>query len=43
MDNTQNFNELADDYTVGRPVYATDFIDSLYMRYGFDEYPLLPI
>lgn len=41
MDNTQNFNELADDYTVGRPVYATDFIDSLYIRYGFDEYSVI--
>ena len=41
MDNTQNFNELAEDYTVGRPVYATDFIDSLYMHYGFDEHSVI--
>ena len=41
MDNTQNFNELAGDYTVGRPVYATDFIDSLYRRYGFDEHSVI--
>lgn len=41
MDNTQNFNELADDYTVGRPVYATDFIDSLYTHYGFDEHSII--
>lgn len=37
MDSTNNFNELSDDYTVGRPIYAKDFIDSLYMRYGFAE------
>ncbi|MBD5458810.1 MAG: class I SAM-dependent methyltransferase [Lachnospiraceae bacterium] len=37
MDNTKVFNELADDYTVGRPIYAMDFIDSLYKQYGFNE------
>lgn len=41
MDNTHNFSGLADDYTVGRPVYATDFIDSLYMQYGFDEHSII--
>ena len=35
MDNTQNFNELAADYTIGRPAYAMNFIDSLYGKYGF--------
>jgi len=38
MDHTQNFNGLAADYTVGRPAYAMDFIDSLYVQYGFTEY-----
>lgn len=37
MDNTKNFNQLADNYTVGRPTYAKDFINSLYMQYGFNE------
>ena len=37
MDNTKNFNQLADNQTVGRPTYAKDFINSLYMQYGFNE------
>lgn len=41
MDNTDNFSGLADDYTVGRPVYAMDFIDSLYTRYGVDEHSII--
>lgn len=35
MDHTQIFSGLAADYTAGRPVYAKDFIDSLYVQYGF--------
>ena len=37
MDNTQNFNGLADDYTIGRPTYSNAFIESLYSQYGFTE------
>lgn len=37
MDNTQKFNGLANDYTIGRPAYANTFIEHLYSRYGFSE------
>ena len=37
MDNTQNFNGLADDYTIGRPTYSNAFIESLYSQYRFTE------
>ena len=37
MDNTQNFNGLANDYTIGRPTYSNTFIESLYSQYGFTE------
>ena len=35
MDNTQNFNGLANDYIIGRPTYSNTFIESLYSQYGF--------
>lgn len=35
MDSTKNFSGLADTYTAGRPVYAEEFVDSLYTQYGF--------
>lgn len=34
MDNTQNFSQLAADYTAGRPAYADGLIHLLYTRYG---------
>ena len=34
VDSTQKFSGLAENYTVGRPVYAGAFIDSLYSQYG---------
>ena len=37
MDNTQNFNGLANDYTIGRPTYSNAFIESLYSQHGFTE------
>ena len=37
MDNTQKFNGLANDYTIGRSAYANTFIVSLYSQYGFSE------
>ena len=37
MDNTQNFTGLANDYTIGRPVYATAFIKHLYTKCGFTD------
>ena len=37
MDNTQNFNGLANDYIIGRPTYSNAFIESLYSQYGFTE------
>lgn len=37
MDSTQKFSGLANEYTVGRPTYANQFIESLYSRYGFGE------
>ena len=37
MDSTQNFSCLANDYTIGRPMYANTFIESLYSKYGFTE------
>ena len=35
MDSTQNFSGLAKEYAIGRPIYATEFIDILYNDYGF--------
>ena len=37
MDSTQNFNGLANDYTIGRPTYSNTLIESLYSQYGFTE------
>lgn len=37
MNTTQNFSGLANVYTMGRPVYATEFIDMLYSKYGVTE------
>ncbi len=37
MDNTNNFSQRAADYTIGRPVYAQEFIDYLYSKEGLSE------
>ena len=37
MDSTQNFSGLANEYVIGRPVYADAFIEKLYSQYGFSE------
>lgn len=37
MDNTKKFSGLAANYTVGRPAYATKFIDSMYLQYGLSK------
>ncbi|MCH5320159.1 MAG: class I SAM-dependent methyltransferase [Eubacterium sp.] len=37
MDSTKIFNELAQNYTIGRPIYADSLIDSLYADYGFSD------
>lgn len=37
MDSTQKFRGLANEYTVGRPMYANAFIETLYAQYGFSE------
>jgi ubiquinone/menaquinone biosynthesis C-methylase UbiE len=37
MDSINKFNGRAKQYTEGRPAYAKDFIDKLYIEYGFDE------
>lgn len=41
MDNTQNFNGLANDYTIGRPAYANTFIESMYSQYGLSEQSMI--
>lgn len=37
MSATQNFSGLANVYTMGRPTYASEFIDSLYSKYGVSD------
>lgn len=37
MDNIRNFNGRAEDYVIGRPAYADDFIDYLYFKRGFSD------
>lgn len=37
MDSTQKFNNLADNYTAGRPDYSDAFVESLYSKYGFSK------
>ena len=37
MDNTNKFNQKADAYSIGRPSYATTFIDMLYSKQGFSS------
>ena len=37
MDTTKNFDGYAKDYTVGRPNYATQLIDSIFNNYGLSE------
>lgn len=37
MDNTQNFSGKANNYTLGRPTYANDFINYLYSEQNFSE------
>lgn len=37
MDSTQNFSGLAQQYELGRPNYAEEFIDTLYSKYGFGQ------
>lgn len=37
MDSTEVFSGIADDYRIGRPVYATSFIDYLYSKQGLSE------
>ena len=37
MDSTQNFNGIANNYTIGRPAYAKEFIEHLYSQYGFSK------
>ena len=36
-DNTKNFSGRAEDYTVGRPTYAKEFIDYLYSVENLSE------
>lgn len=37
MDSTQNFNGLANDYCLGWPIYANEFWEKLYSKYGFSQ------
>lgn len=37
MDNTHNFSGLAKSYTAGRPAYADEFIENLYLQHNFNE------
>ncbi|WP_133013899.1 class I SAM-dependent methyltransferase [Clostridium cuniculi] len=37
MESTQKFNGLADVYTLGRPGYANELIDYLYLQHGFSD------
>lgn len=37
MDATKKFDGIANEYTKSRPGYASEFIDSLYKKYGFSE------
>lgn len=37
MDSTKIFNALAQNYTIGRPMYADSLIDCLYTDYGFSD------
>jgi len=41
MNTTQEFNGLANVYTVGRPLYATEFIEVLCSKYGISEKSIL--
>ena len=41
MDSTQKFNGLAGDYMIGRPAYATEFIEYLYTKYGFSPQSII--
>lgn len=41
MDSTQNFSGLANDYTIGRPVYADAFVEKLYSQYGFSAQSII--
>lgn len=35
MDSTKKFSGLASDYTIGRPTYANEFIENLFLQHGF--------
>lgn len=37
MDNTWKFSGVAKDYAAGRPAYAQEFVESLYLRHGFSK------
>ncbi len=37
MDATKKFDGIANEYANSRPSYATEFIESLYEKYGFNE------
>lgn len=37
MESTRQFNGRARDYIIGRPIYANEFIESLYTRHGFSS------
>jgi len=41
MDGTQKFNGLAGDYMIGRPAYATEFVEYLYTKYGFSAQSII--
>lgn len=37
MDTTAKFSGRAENYTLGRPAYSQEFVDSLYTQYGFSD------
>ncbi len=37
MDSTKNFSGLANKYVVGRPTYASEFVEDLYSHFGFSK------
>lgn len=41
MDTTQYFTSRAKDYVIGRPVYATEFIEYLYEKRGFSDQSII--
>lgn len=41
MDTTQYFTSRAKDYVIGRPVYATEFIEYLYEKRGFSAQSII--